>query len=71
MARTSDHEVGEEVYLAGEKVRPGIYWQIGGDREIRVDKDDTLPASLDGRVACYVRVGATWGQMSEKTPALV
>ena len=56
---------GDDLFLAGEKVEAGTYRQIGGGREIRLDKDDFLPASLDGRVACYMRVNSTWGQMAE------
>ena len=63
MWQQNESEIGNEFYLAGEKVRPGLYRQIGGGREIRFDKEDILPASLDGRVACYMRV-YTWAQLS-------
>lgn len=70
MWQRTDQEIpGEELYLAGEKVLPGIYRQVGGGREIRLDKEDFLPASLDGRVACYMRVKNTWGQMSDQAVA--
>ena len=49
-------EVGRELYLAGERVAPGIYQDIDAHREIRLSYEDTLPASLDGHVACYTRV---------------
>ena len=52
----------EDLFLAGEKVRPGIYRQIGGEREVKLEREDFLPASLDGRVACYTCVTAAWGQ---------
>lgn len=55
----------DELFLAGEKVRPGTYRQVGGGREIHLETEDTLPASLDGRVACYMRISNTWGQMTE------
>ena len=42
-----------ELYLAGERVPPGIYRDIESRREICFDCEDFLPASLDGRVACY------------------
>ena len=61
-----DDPSSEELFLAGEKVLPGTYRQIGGGREIRIEKEDFLPASLDGRVACYMRVRNTWGQMTEQ-----
>ncbi|MCW3100217.1 MAG: hypothetical protein JWL77_5835 [Chthonomonadaceae bacterium] len=59
----------EDLFLAGEKVRPGVYRQIGGDREVRLEREDVLPASLDGRVACYMRVNPTWGQMKNQEAA--
>jgi hypothetical protein len=52
-----------ELYLAGERVAPGIYKQVGGTRQLSLDREDYLPASLDGRVACYERVEHTWGQL--------
>lgn len=66
--RRLDSEAGE-LYLAGQAVPPGIYRQIGTGRILRLDTRDILPASLDGRVACYERVETTWGQMQqEKSP---
>ena len=59
----------EDLFLAGEKVRAGVYRQIGGEREVRLDHEDVLPASLDGRVACYTRVSSTWGQMDHRQGA--
>ncbi len=58
----------EDLFLAGEKVCPGIYRQIGGEREVRLEREDILPASLDGRVACYMRVNP-WGQMDRQHAA--
>lgn len=57
----------EELYLAGEQVPPGVYQQIGSTREVRLDHEDYLPASLDGHVACYTRVRETWAQLSPYT----
>ncbi len=52
----------EELRLAGEKAPPGVYREIVTRREVRLDTADLLPASLDGRVACYVRVDdRRWG----------
>lgn len=59
-----DH--AEEVYLAGEKVLPGIYRQVGSIREVQLETEDVLPASLDGRVACYMRVNHTWAQRTRQ-----
>ncbi|MCW3054094.1 MAG: hypothetical protein JWN14_3264 [Chthonomonadales bacterium] len=63
MHRKGDREY-EVLYLAGERVPPGIYRQIGGSRELRVEQEDLLPASLDGSVACYERVEHRWGHRS-------
>ncbi len=63
MWRNAEIDLGsDDLYLAGEKARPGTYRQIGGSREVRLETEDFLPASLDGRVACYVRVDYTWAQ---------
>jgi len=59
----------DELYLAGEKVLPGVYRQVGGGREIHLEQEDFLPASLDGRVACYQRVQNTWGQIAHQVRA--
>ncbi len=45
-----------EIYLAGEHVPAGRYRQIGLAREVVLESEDVLPASLDGRVACYERI---------------
>lgn len=45
-----------ELFLAGHLVPAGIYREVGGNREIHLANEDWLPASLDGRVACYERV---------------
>lgn len=51
-----------EVYLAGERVPSGYYHQIGTRRRIFLPQEDYLPASLDGRVACYERLDHIWCQ---------
>lgn len=61
----------DDLFLAGEKVCAGIYRQIGGEREVRLEREDILPASMDGRVACYTRVNPDWGQMSRHESAQV
>ena len=48
-----------ELYLAGQKVPAGRYSQIGAHRVVILDRDDLLPGSLDGRVACYEQVFPT------------
>ncbi len=53
-------QFGDELFLAGERVPQGIYRQIGADREVKLEHEDFLPASLDGRVACYTRIRHNW-----------
>jgi hypothetical protein len=70
MWQETEHDlVAEELFLAGERVLPGTYRRVGGGREVRLEKEDILPASLDGQVACYKRIKNTWAQISERTPA--
>ena len=61
----------DELYVAGEKVLPGVYRQVEGGREICLEKEDFLPASLDGRVSCYQRALPTWGQIIDQPRAEV
>jgi len=60
----------DELFLAGERVAPGLYRQIGSGREILLDQEDSLPGSLDGHVACYQRVQSTWGQLQSESGLL-
>ena len=71
MWQRSEQEGGEELFLAGERVRPGIYRQIGGSRQVCLDQEDILPASLDGRVACYMLVRNQWGQLARPLEARI
>ena len=67
MWQQSEHEMfGDELFLAGERVTPGLYREIGGKREVRLDAEDILPASLDGRVACYTRIRNQWSQLADR-----
>ena len=50
----------DELYLAGEYVPSGLYREIDSRREVRLDQEGQLPASLDGRIAAYVCVEYTW-----------
>lgn len=65
MSHPEHESFGEDLFLAGERVLPGTYRQVGGMREVQLNHEDFLPASLDGRVACYMRISNTWGQLSE------
>ena len=44
------------VYLAGHLTPSGLYEEIETHQEIRLEQEGYLPARLDGRIACYVRV---------------
>jgi hypothetical protein len=44
------------LYLAGECVAPGIYRRLDTETTIHLEQEDFLPASLDGQVACYIRI---------------
>ena len=65
----SDDMGNRPLFLAGERVAPGLYCQIDGAREVRLQREDTLPASLDGRVACYVRLECPEGQNGHRIRA--
>ena len=54
-------QFAEEIFLAGERVESGAYKQVGTGRILRLSEAGHLPASLDGRVACYVRM-FTWAE---------
>ena len=62
--REKDPLMGD-LFLAGQNVPPGRYRRLEGGRVIILDREDYLPASLDGRVACYVREPATWGEIDQ------
>ena len=58
-----------ELYLAGEIVPAGSYQLVGTDIKILLEEDGRLPASLDGRVACYELVQCTWHQHQKQKEA--
>ncbi len=49
-------QYSDRLYLAGDTAPAGNYRQLGTNRQITLEHDDFLPASLDGRVACYRKV---------------
>lgn len=55
----------EGFYLAGELAPPGLYQRVGGGEPVRLISTERLPASLDGRVACYTRLHTEWRIASE------
>lgn len=57
MKRTQEYDLSDSgLLLAGHRVCAGVYREIGTNRLVRLDADGCLPASFDGRVACYRRV---------------
>ena len=66
MWQRKERDLDNDLFLAGERVRPGTYRQVGGGRQVLVEQEDFLPASLDGRVACYMLVNDTWEQLSQQ-----
>ena len=55
-----------ELFVAGQIVPAGIYRDIERNREVHLPDEDALPASLDGRVACYVLVKSRWRPTAKK-----
>lgn len=52
-----------KIYRAGERVAPGTYKQLNSARVVRLEQEDYLPASLNGRVACFERVESSWEEL--------
>lgn len=53
----------DNIFIAGQKVSPGRYRLVGSDRSICLEREDTLPASLDGKVAEYIQESNTWADL--------
>jgi len=56
----------EEVFLAGQRVAPGRYRDLETGRVVELQREEALPASLDGRVASYRRALPTWAQIARQ-----
>ena len=61
--------VAGELYFAGERVPAGIYKNTESGRQVCLTQEDFLPASMDGRVACYTRLRFTWSQIQHHEKA--
>lgn len=48
------------LFLAGHVAPAGVYRMFGHTREVHLEIEGILPASLDGSVAVYQRRGTTW-----------
>lgn len=60
-----DDPTEEAIFLAGRRTSPGRYRELSTGRTIDLASEGILPASLDGRVACYIRIAYTWAQWTE------
>ena len=69
--RLPESEDEDRVYLAGQRVPAGIYRQVGTPREIILETEDYLPASLDGCVACYQHIINRWQQHQRKSSGII
>ena len=58
-------QFAQEIYLAGEFVSRGSYKNVASGRLLILREDSRLPGSLDGRVACYLRLSHSWGDFAE------
>ena len=56
-----------DVFMAGHQAHAGVYRQLESGRVVQIEADDYLPASLDGQVACYVRVANNEKQKTVET----
>jgi hypothetical protein len=58
-------ELGKSLplFVAGSRVPAGRYVNVETGRVIEVGPEDILPASLDGRVAAYVKRLPTWADI--------
>ncbi len=53
-----------DLLLAGRRAKPGHYLDLSTGKTVLLETEDTLPASLDGRVACYARIANTWAEIA-------
>jgi hypothetical protein len=67
MTVSADTLLEEELLLAGARAAAGEYRELGTGRTIKLEREDTLPATLDGRVACYIRIANTWQHIATRT----
>ena len=56
-----DDSFTDHLLLAGQRALPGVYKELGTGRLVQLENEEPLPATLNGRVACYVRMSAPWG----------
>jgi hypothetical protein len=59
----------DQLFLAGHKAPAGHYILVGTQQEVRLDYEDDLPATCDGRVAIYLRRPESWSERQMKSTA--
>lgn len=55
-----DDLLDQNLFIAGQYAPPGKYRRIDSGLIISLDREDVLPASLDGTVASYALIKDTW-----------
>jgi len=63
----ADTAAANGIYTAGQRVPAGTYRELGTVRSVTLDRDDVLPASLNGRVAEYVRKPLTFAEIQRQS----
>ena len=64
--RTSAHCSAREdapLFVAGHSAPAGTYRLVETGREVSLDQEDILPATLDGHIAVYERRPPTWAEL--------
>jgi hypothetical protein len=61
-----DAQIAAGLYIAGQRAPAGTYHELGSMRSITLDREDILPASLNGRVAEYVRQPLTFAEIQRQ-----
>ncbi len=71
MRTSANHFAAENapLYLAGHPAPAGTYRQVETGQEVRLDREDILPATLDGRIAAYERRPLTWAELRQEEAA--
>ena len=62
---SSQQEDTDSIFLAGELAPAGLYQRLGTSHTLRLAEQDYLPATFDGRVACYVRIHPQWSEITD------
>ncbi|MEO7714912.1 MAG: hypothetical protein ABIY70_01810 [Capsulimonas sp.] len=72
MQNTDDNSIHDDptMFLAGHLAPRGVYLLVGTQREVRLDQEDILPATLDGQVAVYERLTQTWANLRDQNDSV-